>query len=236
MHDRLFQQDGGQRGEQVRPRQRLRNRCSWPSARCSMSQNAMPKPRAPTPSGPPREARRRHHAGPTSGASARPPKRALARSVGHADGPESADPFASCSGDGSRRRERPRLRDERQGPMLKQTDETRPRPFRVFGSHGAPAETVGPLAYRFMADSGVLLVQPVGPLRATDFDVIALAVDRGAGLAARCTDSSSRRASFPAGRTSPGSSVTFRSLAGTATASAALPLRPTCTCPSSSRS
>lgn len=65
--------------------------------------------------------------------------------------------------------------------MEKQADETCPRPFRVFGSHRAPAETAGPLAHRFMADCGVLLVQPVGPLRATDFDLIALAVDPWSG-------------------------------------------------------
>lgn len=33
------------------------------------------------------------------------------------------------------------------------------------------------LAHRFIAGYGVLLVQPAGPLRATDFDVIAVAVD-----------------------------------------------------------
>ena len=61
--------------------------------------------------------------------------------------------------------------------MFKQSSEACPRPFRVFGSRRAQRATVGPLAHRFIAECGVLLVQPAGPLRATDFDMIALAGD-----------------------------------------------------------
>jgi hypothetical protein len=37
------------------------------------------------------------------------------------------------------------------------------------------------MAHRFIAGHGVLLVQPTGPLRATDFDAIALAIDPWSG-------------------------------------------------------
>ncbi len=44
---------------------------------------------------------------------------------------------------------------------------------------------VAPLAHRYLARCGVLLVQPVGPLRAADFDMIALPVGDGRAPPAR---------------------------------------------------
>ncbi|HEX4447270.1 MAG TPA: STAS/SEC14 domain-containing protein [Polyangiaceae bacterium] len=59
--------------------------------------------------------------------------------------------------------------------MIRQTIEAGPH-ARVFGGGpGRPAPRS--LAHRFLADCGVLLVQPVGPLRAADFDIIAQAID-----------------------------------------------------------
>jgi hypothetical protein len=61
--------------------------------------------------------------------------------------------------------------------MLKQLAHAGPHPFRMLGNHPRPAARPRPLAHRFLPECGVLLVLPVGPLRATDFDEIALAVD-----------------------------------------------------------
>ena len=65
--------------------------------------------------------------------------------------------------------------------MLKPSHEASPLPFRVFGGRRAQPSTPSPLANRFMAECGVLVVQPIGPLRAVDFDAIVLAVDPWSG-------------------------------------------------------
>jgi hypothetical protein len=60
--------------------------------------------------------------------------------------------------------------------MLKASGQANRLPFRVFGDRPRPAGAKT-LAHRFMAEYGVLLIQPAGPLRASDFDAIALATD-----------------------------------------------------------
>ena len=57
--------------------------------------------------------------------------------------------------------------------MLKRSTEASAFPFSVFGSTPRKAATLSPLPHRFIENYGVLRVQPVGPLRAVDFDAIA---------------------------------------------------------------
>jgi hypothetical protein len=64
-------------------------------------------------------------------------------------------------------------RDERQS-MRRYSNEACSSPSRARGGHRAQAATGRTLAHRFIAGYGVLLVQPAGPLRAMDFDAIAV--------------------------------------------------------------
>lgn len=65
--------------------------------------------------------------------------------------------------------------------MVKSSAQAMPIPFRVFGDRPRQAVTGVTLAHQFLPEQGVLLVQPLGPLRASDFDAIAVVVNLWSG-------------------------------------------------------